>query len=141
MLEAAEGDSRRQSLFTTATHLAALLDPILRQVSPTILRLPTACTHPFPSDNQHLAPNPPSPILGLITPEPHALAKFFLDRGYIVRPVVPPTVPVGEERVRICLRAGMQKEVIEGLIQVLREWVVMKEAAGTRDEGLFRAKL
>ena len=127
VLGSEEGDQRRQSLFDNATHLHSLLTPLLAQTSSKVLRLPPAPDSPFPPGSPYLPSNPFSPILGLVTPEPHALAKFFLDRGFIVRPVVPPTVPPGEERVRICLRAGMEREVIDRLVSVLREWVVMKE--------------
>jgi len=45
-----------------------------------------------------------------------------LEKGFIVRPVVPPTVPAGEERVRVCLRAGIEQAVIERLVQAIEEW-------------------
>lgn len=138
MLESTEGESRRQSLFSLTEHLHSLLTPILASTSSAVLRLPPS-TAPFPSDSPYLPSNPFSPILGLVTPEPHALSKFFLDRGYIVRPVVPPTVPPGEERVRICLRAGMDRQVIEGLIGVLKDWAHIKDGSGGAD--FIRAKL
>jgi 8-amino-7-oxononanoate synthase len=70
----------------------------------------------------------------LLTSTPHALSNFLLQKGYIVRPVVPPTVPPGGERVRICLRAGMRKEVVEGLVDAIGEWVEgrVKEVRGTK---------
>lgn len=127
VLQSEEGDQRRQSLFDNATHLHSLLTPLLAQTAPSVLRLPPAPDSPFPPGSPYLPSNPFSPILGLVTPEPHALAKFFLERGFIVRPVVPPTVPPGEERVRICLRAGMERQVIDRLVGVLRDWVRLKE--------------
>jgi 8-amino-7-oxononanoate synthase len=69
------------------------------------------------------------------------LSKYFLDRGFIVRPVVPPTVPVGEERVRICLRAGMEHSVIDRLVSILREWVAEKQAMSRQGEGGVAAAL
>lgn len=39
-----------------------------------------------------------------------------------MRPVVPPTVPAGEERVRVCLRAGIDQDVIDRLVQAIEEW-------------------
>jgi len=144
VLESDEGDQRRQSLFNNATHLHSLLAPLLAGTSPAVLRLPPAPESPFPPGSPYLPSNPFSPILGLVTPEPHALAKFFLDRGFIVRPVVPPTVPPGEERVRICLRAGIPREVIDRLVGVLREWVSLKEGRAnsvTAGSVHLRAKL
>ncbi|KAK4686222.1 hypothetical protein P7C73_g3900, partial [Tremellales sp. Uapishka_1] len=74
----------------------------------------------------YLPQDPSSPIHALLSPTPHALSSFLLEKGFIVRPVVPPTVPPGGERVRICLRAGMDKAVIEGLVGSLEQWVRLK---------------
>lgn len=49
---------------------------------------------------------------------------------------MPPTVPPGAERVRICLRAGMDKGVINRFMAALRDWVESK-----MDPGVMRAKL
>ena len=126
VIESEEGEHRRQRIFRLSRHLHALLEPLL--ASTDILRLPKQ--YPLPFKNvQGVEADLPTPILGLITSEPHALAKFFLDRGFIVRPVVPPTVPPGEERVRICLRADMSLDLMDRLIQILREWLVLKSAA------------
>lgn len=103
-----------------------------------LLSLPDAPDiEPFPlhlrphhSPNRILPPNPKSPIIGLLSPTPHSLSAFLLERGMIVRPVVPPTVPPGSERVRICLRAGMGEEGIRKLAGALEEWVEMKLKAG-----------
>lgn len=142
VLQSSEGDRRRVSLHSVITHLNTLLDPLLAQTPPKILRLPEQIPHdPFPDGIDQLLPNPPTPILGLITPEPHALSKYFLDRGFIVRPVVPPTVPVGEERVRICLRAGMERSVIDRLVAILREWVTEKQALSRQRGGGVAAGL
>lgn len=40
----------------------------------------------------------------------------------MVRAVVPPTVPVGTQRVRICLHAGNTFEDIRILIGALEDW-------------------
>jgi 8-amino-7-oxononanoate synthase len=40
----------------------------------------------------------------------------------MVRAVVPPTVPIGTERVRICLHAGNTEKEIDLLVESLREW-------------------
>jgi 8-amino-7-oxononanoate synthase len=44
-----------------------------------------------------------------------------------VRGIVPPTVPEGGERVRICLHAGNTKEQVEGLVDVVEAWVVEQQ--------------
>ncbi|WWD17343.1 hypothetical protein CI109_101784 [Kwoniella shandongensis] len=137
ILQSREGDQRRLSLFDISTYLHDLLADLLRSTPPGLLHLPPNPIVPFPDSlSPYLPPDPPTPILGLLTPTSHALSAFLLERGFIVRPVVPPTVPPGGERVRVCLRAGMAKSVIEGLVSALREWVELK----TREEGV-RAKL
>ncbi|WWC70244.1 uncharacterized protein I206_104194 [Kwoniella pini CBS 10737] len=135
-LQSEEGDQRRQSLMSVARYVHTLLDDLLSRTPPGILHLPPDPMIPFLT-SPNLAPKPGSPILGLLTPNPHALSAFLLDKGFIVRPVVPPTVPPGAERVRICLRAGMDKRVIEELVAALAEWVDIKLA----EDRSVRAKL
>jgi 8-amino-7-oxononanoate synthase len=40
----------------------------------------------------------------------------------MIRAVVPPTVPLGTERVRVCLHAGNTAAEIAKLVSVLEEW-------------------
>jgi 8-amino-7-oxononanoate synthase len=40
----------------------------------------------------------------------------------MIRAVVPPTVPQGTERVRVCLHAGNTVAEVSGLVRVLEEW-------------------
>ncbi|WVF71421.1 hypothetical protein IAT40_006225 [Kwoniella sp. CBS 6097] len=127
VLKSAEGEQRRQSLYNISAYILSQLDELLARTPQNILHLPPDPFIPFPnSEAPNLPPTPGSPILGLLTPTPHALSAFLLERGLIVRPVVPPTVPPGGERVRICLRAGMSKDVIDRLIAGLKEWVDLK---------------
>ncbi|KAG9233964.1 8-amino-7-oxononanoate synthase [Amylocarpus encephaloides] len=74
-----------------------------------------------------IPPIPQSPIFSLLTPRPRVLAKYCQERGFVVRAIVSPTVPVGTERVRVCLHAGNTFEEVEGLMEVLREWVQLTE--------------
>ncbi|KAK8864359.1 hypothetical protein IAR55_001606 [Kwoniella newhampshirensis] len=137
LLQGPEGDRRRKSLFDVSAYLHRLLADLLRTTPHSLLHLPPDPIVPFPhSSSPYLLADPASPILGLLTPTPHGLSAFLLERGFIVRPVVPPTVPPGGERVRICLRAGMKRSAIEGLVTALREWVELKTT-----EGSWRAKL
>lgn len=68
--------------------------------------------------------NPPkSPIIPLLTSHPRSLAQHCQKNGFMVRPIVAPTVPVGSERVRICLHAGNTKEQVDGLANTVEEWL------------------
>lgn len=62
----------------------------------------------------------------------------------MVRAVVPPTVPLGTERVRICLHAGNTIAEIEALVSALQEWceIQPKETeTKKRDSVQIRARL
>lgn len=72
----------------------------------------------------HVAPE--SPIVAIQLDEPKELAKFLQSRGMMVRAVVPPTVPEGTSRVRVCLHAGNTKADIKLLVAVMEEWCVEK---------------
>ncbi|KAL1591419.1 hypothetical protein SLS60_012032 [Paraconiothyrium brasiliense] len=65
---------------------------------------------------------PESPIFSIQLAEPKVLAKFLQERGMMVRAVVPPTVPEGTSRVRVCLHAGNTEAEIEQLVIAMEEW-------------------
>ena len=64
---------------------------------------------------------PESPIFSLLTEHPRDLAKWCQERGFVVRPVVPPTVPT--RRVRVCLHAGNTTEEVESLVDTVGNWL------------------
>lgn len=66
---------------------------------------------------------PNSPIFSLRTPEPRQLADVCQRKGFIVRKIMPPTVPVGGERVRVCLHAGNTVDEIDRLVDTIRSWL------------------
>jgi 8-amino-7-oxononanoate synthase len=66
---------------------------------------------------------PKSPIFALLTSQPRDLAKHCQDAGFVVRAVVPPTVPMGTERVRVCLHAGNTEAQIADLVGNVQSWV------------------
>ena len=74
-----------------------------------LLDVPTAC--------------PKSPIFSVLSSEPKALAAFCQCNGFVVRGIVPPTVPAGAERIRVCLHAGNTVQQIDGLIDTIRCWL------------------
>ncbi|KAL2391288.1 hypothetical protein RJ035_000324 [Blastomyces gilchristii] len=64
-----------------------------------------------------------SPIFSLQTSMPRELASFLQAEGQIVRAIMPPTVPKGTERVRVCLHASNTYEEIDRFIELIKEWV------------------
>ncbi|KAL2837547.1 pyridoxal phosphate-dependent transferase [Aspergillus pseudodeflectus] len=64
-----------------------------------------------------------SPIFSLRSHVPRELASVCQQEGYIVRAIMPPTVPAGKERVRVCLHAGNTMEEIDGLIETIQKWL------------------
>ncbi|KAH7353348.1 8-amino-7-oxononanoate synthase [Plectosphaerella cucumerina] len=81
-------------------------------------------------------PAPPrSPILALMSAQPRSLARHCQERGFLVRPIVAPTVPRGSERVRICLHAGNTREQVEGLARAVDEWARGEQQLGAGGEG------
>ncbi|ETN38808.1 uncharacterized protein HMPREF1541_06847 [Cyphellophora europaea CBS 101466] len=69
---------------------------------------------------------PDSPIFALFSTVPRELASHCQAAGFVVRPVVPPTVPTNTERVRVCLHGGNTKEQIDAFIVCLRQWIELK---------------
>jgi 8-amino-7-oxononanoate synthase len=64
---------------------------------------------------------PESPIFALLTQHPRDLAKCCQDKGFVVRAVVPPTVPT--RRVRVCLHAGNSFQEVDKLVEIIERWV------------------
>lgn len=85
---------------------------------------------------------PRSPIIALLSSRPRCLARYCQRRGFVVRPIVAPTVPVGRERVRMCLHAGNSREEVEGLARAVEAWALSVEteegSGGLSREGKAR---
>ena len=71
-----------------------------------------------------------APIVALCTDRPRALAHFLQAGGFLVRPIVYPTVPRGTERVRVCLHAANTAAEVDGLVARLAVWL-----SGAQDGG------
>ncbi|GAA5857234.1 hypothetical protein JCM9279_001813, partial [Rhodotorula babjevae] len=111
-----------------AAHVHALA---LRLVSRLSNLLPPASSVSLPphlvailtSPPTHNAPHPPtSSIVPLLTSSPRPLAAFLRSRGFLARPITYPTVPHGEERVRVCLHAANTVREVDGLCEAVAEW-------------------
>ncbi|KAI2780411.1 PLP-dependent transferase [Daldinia loculata] len=64
-----------------------------------------------------------SPIIPILTASPRSLATHCQRFGFMVRPIVSPTVPIGSERVRVCLHYSNTKEQVDELCGVIELWV------------------
>ncbi|EXJ65098.1 hypothetical protein A1O7_01438 [Cladophialophora yegresii CBS 114405] len=97
--------ARLQSLTALASSIA---DPTGN--GKPVATLPTTC--------------PESPIFAILSPQPRSLASHCQSAGFIVRPVVAPTVPAGTERVRVCLHAGNTMAQVDKFVECLRRWII-----------------
>ncbi|PLB49369.1 7-keto-8-aminopelargonate synthetase [Aspergillus steynii IBT 23096] len=66
---------------------------------------------------------PSSPIFSLRSPLPRELAAVCQRSGFVVRAIMPPTIPAGKERVRVCLHAGNTIQEIDGLVRTIEFWL------------------
>ncbi|ERS97390.1 hypothetical protein HMPREF1624_05557 [Sporothrix schenckii ATCC 58251] len=96
-------------LWKLVVHLHTRLLALPHCPTNPILRIPKQC--------------PQSPIFALLTPQPRSLARTCQEAGYVVRAIVAPTVPLGMERVRVCLHAGNSLAEVEALVGIIRKWV------------------
>lgn len=123
------------------TRLAASLPPTPPCPTRNVLlppHLAAIATGPSPSfppvtesaQHRRRVPAATSPIIPLLTGSPRPLSAFLQARGYLVRPITYPTVPRGEERVRVCLHAANTVDEVDGLADALGEWVVRGSGSG-----------
>jgi 8-amino-7-oxononanoate synthase len=85
-------------------------------------QLPTNLTHLLQSPQRC----PDTPIFAILTSEPKALAAHCQKNGFVVRGILPPTVPEGTERIRVCLHPGNSVEEINALVATIRQWVAQR---------------
>jgi 8-amino-7-oxononanoate synthase len=63
-----------------------------------------------------------SPIQGILVGDnfkTKALATHLFDKGFFVRPILSPTVPVGKERIRICIHSFNSRQQIDDLVAAI----------------------
>lgn len=106
------GEPLQRHLWALISHMHNLLTDIIARHRP-------------PPELFRINPEAPqSPILPLLTGRARNLAQYCQERGFTVRPIVAPTVPAGQDRVRVCLHAGNTVDEVEGLCRAVEEWVV-----------------
>ncbi|KAK4142396.1 pyridoxal phosphate-dependent transferase [Dichotomopilus funicola] len=81
-----------------------------------------------------------SPVIPVLTSKPRDLARFCQQRGFMVRPIVAPTVPNGEERIRVCLHAKNTVGEVQGLVTAIEEWVLEAMSTKRREETVTSRK-
>ena len=95
------------------------------------------CSLRPPKSLLHAREEPPqSPIVPLFTLHARSLAQHCQQKGFMVRPVVPPTVPRGQDRVRLCLHAGNTFEQVRGLCKEIEAWVCQQRAEAEAKSGV-----
>ncbi len=116
--------------------LSGRAGPLLRRLRDLIRlardRLGAVCRglDPPPAVLRMQPGRPESPIIPLFTLHPRSLAEHCQRRGFMVRPIVAPTVPLGSERVRVCLHAGNTVAEVEGLAAAVEAWVRSRLLSG-----------
>ena len=66
-----------------------------------------------------------SPIQGIMVGDnfkTKALAVHLFEKGFFVRPILSPTVPVGKERIRICIHSFNTREEIDALAMAINKF-------------------
>jgi 8-amino-7-oxononanoate synthase len=85
--------------------------------------------HLLPHVTQMFLPSH-SPIQSLIitgADQTRYIAQQLQEKGFEVKPIVSPTVPLGEERIRICIHAFNKKEDILTLVDAINSLVTIKK--------------
>lgn len=92
--------------------------------------------------SEHLFKIPQPPIVPILTSHAHELAKYLVSNGYLVRPIVYPTVPLGSERVRICIHAHNTQEQVIGLTKCVAKFIEERKVANEQTfEQIEKSKL
>ncbi|CAO0792718.1 unnamed protein product [Mucor circinelloides] len=66
-----------------------------------------------------------SPIQGVVlngNASVRALASYLNSKGFIVKPICSPTVPIGQERVRICLHGHNTMDQVDSLVDEIHQF-------------------
>lgn len=83
------------------------------------IRLPLGTLLPSSSPIQGVVLNGNAPV--------RALATYLNKKGLIVKPICSPTVPIGQERVRICIHGHNTAQEIDHLVQEIHRFFQIVE--------------
>jgi 8-amino-7-oxononanoate synthase len=70
--------------------------------------------------------NSNSPIQGIMVGDnfaTRALADYLWQQGFFVRPILSPTVPIGKERIRICIHSFNNRQQITALVNAVQQHI------------------
>ncbi|KAF2483938.1 pyridoxal phosphate-dependent transferase [Neohortaea acidophila] len=108
-----------------AEPLVAHLQMLIAYLQDSLIQLVASLR--LPPEMRHLLRVPrtrsTSAISYVMSSQPKTLAAYCRSKGYVVRAIVPPTVPAGTERLRICLHAGNTVEQIDGFLRAIHSWI------------------
>lgn len=118
--------------------LAQNLRTLIRTLHKKLLQMQSSLHLPIHLAHLLQSPKdlPETPIFAVLSSEPKALAAYCQKHNFVVRGIVPPTVPLGTERIRVCLHAGNTVEQIDGLVGTIRDWVVSRAREIEQAEGM-----
>ena len=96
--------------------------PTFTQRRAHLAKLQQLLTDELASLPDQLLPTPHSHIIPLLCgsrERARAVAQALHEEGYFIRPIMSPTVPVGSERLRISLTAGLTTAEVRQLCQII----------------------
>ncbi|KAM7186842.1 8-amino-7-oxononanoate synthase [Rhypophila sp. PSN 637] len=125
-------DNLQRLIQCTHEGLQSLYDRLPRKTD--LFRLHTIATTRTSLDDRQVE-KVLTPVIPVLTTRPRSLASYCQEKKLMVRPIVAPTVPKGQERIRICLHAANNMDEVKTLIQTVEEWVLGQLAHGNGREG------
>ncbi|KAI8643942.1 pyridoxal phosphate-dependent transferase [Parasitella parasitica] len=90
------------------------------------IRLPSGTLLPSSSPIQGVVLNGNAPV--------RALAGYLNKKGFIVKPICSPTVPIGQERVRICLHGHNTMDQVDSLVEEIHLFFRISPSSSPVDE-------
>lgn len=117
-------------------HLKSLIGFLYEQLRAveTRFRLQNHELHLFRIPQQR----PQSAISWVMSSRPKDLAAYLQERGSLVRAILPPTVPLGSERIRIVFHAGNTTDEVIALVRGIASWITEVRSSS---QNVARAKL